>query len=333
MNKISILLPVKNATPYLTRCLESILAQTEQNWELLAVNDHSTDDSLAVLNRFAEKDPRIKVLDNQGQGIIPALRLAFTSSNGHLITRMDADDIMPEVKLAVLKGQLLEKGIGHLATGQVAYFSDGHLGEGYQKYASWLNNLCVMNHHYQEIYKECVIPSPCWMTFREDLIKCQAFDPQTLPEDYDLVFRFYKNKLMVLASNEVLHHWRDHGERSSRNLPEYAQNSYLDLKIPYFLELNFEETRPLVLYGAGKKGKTIAKKLIHHKVPFHWLTNNPRKIGHEIYQVILESDQILSKIQDPQIIIAVAGQEDQDAIQANLDALDLVKARNYWYFC
>ena len=82
-----------------------------------------------------------------------------------------------------------------MATGLVKYFSETTLGDGYQKYEQWLNQLTLENRNFEDIYKECVIPSPAWMCHRDDLDNCGGFAQQQYPEDYDLCFRFYKNKL------------------------------------------------------------------------------------------------------------------------------------------
>ena len=75
---ISILLPVYNNSLHLGECLDSILAQSEASWELIAVNDHSTDDSWQILQRYALRDARIRPRRNTGpKGIIPALRIAL----------------------------------------------------------------------------------------------------------------------------------------------------------------------------------------------------------------------------------------------------------------
>jgi glycosyltransferase involved in cell wall biosynthesis len=322
--KISILLPVFNAGFYLSVCLKSIVQQTESDWELLAVNDFSTDDSADILKSFAEKDNRIRVFQNTEKGIVPALRLAFKNSTGQLITRMDADDVMPLEKLAVLKSNLLKNGQGHLATGCVQYFKtkienfevDSRLSieeviekfppsDGYLKYANWLNDLTIRSDNFSEIYKECVIPSPCWMVFKEDLIHCGAFDDSTYPEDYDLCFRFYKHGLKVIGSEQVLHYWRDHSTRSSRTMEVYANNNYFNLKLPYFLALEYDQSRPLVLWGAGKKGKKLARMLEVKGVPYHWLCNNSRKWGIQLYGARLESFEKLTDLEHPQVIVAV----------------------------
>ena len=72
---VSIIMAVKDTEPYLPDCLDSILGQSYLNWELIAVNDHSTDKSLHILNEYALKDSRIRVFNSEGQKLIPALQI------------------------------------------------------------------------------------------------------------------------------------------------------------------------------------------------------------------------------------------------------------------
>jgi len=330
--KISILLPVFNAEKYLSNCLNSILQQTEMDWELLAVNDFSTDHSKQILDNFAKKDSRIQVLQNVEKGIIPALRLAFQNSKGQFITRMDADDEMPAQKLMTLKSMLLEKGKGMVATGCVQYFSETTLGNGYLKYEKWLNDLTIQNNNFSEIYKECVIASPCWMIYREDLIRCGAFEADIYPEDYDLVFRFYENQLKVLGSNEVLHRWRDHSNRSSRTMKQYANNQYFALKLPYFLKLDYDRKRPLVLWGAGKKGKHLARMLQENEVSFHWVCDNEKKWGIELFGTKMTSFLAIKNLENPQLIVAVASPDGQREILDFLEKETNLKRKQIFWF-
>lgn len=326
-------MPVKNTGTFLDACLDSILLQTETYWELIAINDDSTDDSWQILQNFAKKDKRITVLQNEGSGIIDALRLAYKNSHGQLITRMDSDDIMLPEKLAILKNELVQNGVGYLAIGQVQYFSADGVGDGYQKYQDWLNGLTAKGNNFQEIYKECVIPSPCWMLHRADLEKCEAFRPNRYPEDYDLCFRFYENGLKVIPNAQVLHQWRDYPSRTSRTDKNYADNRFLDIKVHYFLKLEQGKNRPLVLWGAGKKGKLIARQLIAAKIDFHWVCNNERKIGKDIYGKLLLPFNVLQKWERPQIIISVAGIQPQTEILNYLQNKKFKKEEDYYFFC
>ena len=330
---ISILIPYKNTSVFLPQCLDSILTQSYGQWEVLAVNDHSTDQSEEIVTAYTKADPRIRSLQNEGIGIIAALRTAYGNSKGNLITRMDSDDIMSARKLEVLANNLLTKGPGHVAIGKVKYFSELGISEGYAKYEAWLNRLTEAGTNYSEIYKECVIPSPCWMTFRADLDNCQAFKPDSYPEDYDLTFRFYENGLKCIPCSEVLHHWRDYPKRTSRTSEHYAQNYFLDIKLFYFLRLHHNPARPLVIWGAGFKGKTIAAKLVAEKIKFYWICDNPKKIGKQIYGQEMMHYRFLEKLRAPQSIITVANELAQETINNYLRALHQSPLEDYFFFC
>jgi len=240
---------------------------------------------------------------------------------------MDSDDIMTPTKLADLKSALAEVGEGYLSVGLVDYFSAATLGNGYLRYQDWLNQLTASSTNFQEIYKECVIPSPCWMIHRKDLDKCGAFVPDVYPEDYDLCFRFYKAGLKIVGVNKVLHQWRDYPTRTSRTDEHYADNSFLALKVHYFVELEYDKTKELCVWGAGKKGKSIVQKLIKQNIPFHWVCNNENKIGKDIYGVIMEGEEVLSNLQNTQIIIAVAADGAQEGMNT------VLQEKECYYFC
>ncbi|MEN0005090.1 MAG: glycosyltransferase family 2 protein [Bacteroidota bacterium] len=333
MPLVSILMPVFNAAPYLEECLQSIQAQTFVNWELLAVDDGSTDQSWSILAKAAAKDHRIRCFANGKQGIIAALRKAYTESKGQQITRMDADDRMAPQKLERMTQLLEQSAVDTVVTGMVEYFAEGTLGAGYRRYAKWLNELGRAGNSFREIYKECVIPSPCWLVARTTLERCGAFRPNVYPEDYDLCFRFYANGLKHRMVPEVLHFWRDHGSRASRNDPNYADTSFIDLKVPWFLKLDYGASRPLVLWGAGKKGKRIAQLLLKAAIPFRWVCNTERRWGTEVYGMPLESTVIVEELAQPKVIIAVAKPEEQAVISKQLAAVELSLGKDFYFFC
>lgn len=330
---VSILIPFKNTARFLPECIGSILAQTYENWEVLAVDDHSTDDSQAFLKSYAQTDSRFQIFTNVGQGIIEALRTGYAKSTGLFITRMDSDDIMAPNRLEVMVASLLEHGKGHLAVGQVNYFSHRGISNGYARYEQWLNGLTASGTNYSAIYKECVVPSPCWMVHREDLEVCGAFKPDRYPEDYDLSFRFYEKGLRCIPCRHILHHWRDYDTRTSRTSGHYAQNYFLNIKLHYFLKLDHDPTRPLTIWGAGKKGKKIAKGLLKNKIEFFWLCNNPKKIGRIIYGKKMLHHSVLRQLDNPQSFVTVANEEAQRMIRDFFSALGQKEGKDYFFFC
>ncbi len=330
---VSILIPFKNTEAFISDCLASITNQTYTNWELLIVDDHSTDSSFNIVNNFAKKDSRITLLKNSGSGIIDALQVAFKLSSGALITRMDSDDLMRPNKLEILSNNLIQHGKGHIATGLVNYFSAEGIKSGYKNYEEWLNSLTKKGTNFSEIYKECVIPSPCWMVYREDLVACNAFNPERYPEDYDLAFRFYKKELKCIPCNTVLHDWRDYSYRTSRTDDHYAENHFIPLKLDYFLELDYIPEKTLVVWGAGAKGKFIAKSLIEKNIAFEWICDNPKKIGKDIYGKLLKPFSYLEDINNMQSIITVANQVEQKGIKDYMNKLNLKPILDYVFFC
>jgi glycosyltransferase involved in cell wall biosynthesis len=330
-NLISIIMPVRDTEKYLPQCINSIIQQQHENWELISVNDGSTDSSLSILYSYAEKDPRIKVFDNANHGLINALRLGFDRSKGKLLTRMDSDDIMPSNKISLMLKHWLQYEKGSLITGGVKYFAEEEkLGDGFIRYAEWLNDLMKTESFRSNLYKECVIPSCCWLVHREDFVKIGGFESNVFPEDYDLCFRFVYGGLKITPVDGILHHWRDRSDRISRTQEVYRDNRFLDLKLDYFLRYERETDRPLVVWGAGKNGKDLIKKLQEREQNFDWVCQNEKKIGKAIYNLVLQdASEVFSKDR-PQIIIAVASPEEQKKIR------DLLKAKtegmDYWFF-
>ena len=100
MSTISIITPFKDAAPFLKDCIDSICRQSHDSWQLIAIDDHSEDHSRAIIESY--KDPRIEIYTNKGKGILSALQTAQEHIKGNYVTRMDADDIMPDDKLKVL---------------------------------------------------------------------------------------------------------------------------------------------------------------------------------------------------------------------------------------
>ncbi|MFK5972484.1 MAG: glycosyltransferase family 2 protein [Flavobacteriaceae bacterium] len=330
---VSILIPFKNTEEFFSECLQSIVEQEYQNWEVLAVDDHSSDKSSEIAQLFADDDERINLFQNRGDGIIEALKTAYSKSKGQLITRMDSDDIMPAKKTKTMALSLVAHGKDHLAIGQVTYFSEPGIGDGYKRYEKWLNSLTKNGTNYSEIYKECVIPSPCWMVYREDLDHCGAFEPNRYPEDYDLAFRFYEKGLQIIPCNQVLHLWRDYDTRTSRTDEHYAQNYFLNIKLHYFLKLNHNTAKPLTLWGAGNKGKEIAKKLLEQNIDFYWLCDNPKKIGKFIYGKKMFHFSKLVELNPAQSIITVANEDAQTMIRRYVLNLGLQNMKDFFFFC
>jgi len=307
---VSIIIPYKNPLPYFEDCLKSIVNQSHKKLQIILVNDYSTDDSEKLAFKYSNEDSRIELVKNIGKGIVDALNTGSEIAKGKYITRMDADDIMSENKIEILRSLLEKKKTKHIAVGNVKYFaSKKPMGNGYLKYANWLNELTSKEKNFKEIYKECTIPSCCWMMHRSDFENIKGFKKLDYPEDYDFLFRVHYNQIKLATTKEIIHLWRDHPMRTSRNSKDYLFENFIPLKLKYLIEKELKPKDELVLWGSGKKGKLIAKKLIENNCSFTWICNNPKKNGVEIYQQKIQSTNML-KLEKKKLIICSISSKD-----------------------
>lgn len=310
-------MPFKNSGRYINDCIESILSQDFTDWELIAVDDHSNDDSADLLQEFASKHTNIQILNNHGQGIIEALKTAFSQASGKYISRMDSDDIMPEGRLKLMVNALENAPQKTIVTGKVKYFSEDEVSKGYREYQEWLNERIEKQDHWNWIYRECVIASPNWMARKADFEDIGAFKNSTYPEDYDLVFKWYASGFNVRSINKVTLHWREHFERTSRNSDHYSQSAFFQLKLNYFLKLDYKK-EGLLLLGAGDKGKLTASFLLQNNIAFRWMEQGADLIGQVVNGVKIEALD-LAAIQPPVQVLVGVYPEERGEISGVLD--------------
>lgn len=103
---ISFIIPCYNAAPWLDETLASIVAQTRPDWEVVIVDDGSTDDSAAVARRWTEREPRIRLLLQPNSGVSAARNLALREAKGEFLTFLDADDTLGPHFIEVMLGAL-----------------------------------------------------------------------------------------------------------------------------------------------------------------------------------------------------------------------------------
>ncbi|HKM05053.1 MAG TPA: glycosyltransferase family 2 protein [Lachnospiraceae bacterium] len=97
---VSIIVPVYNVASFLEETIESVLGQTYTEWELLLVNDCSTDESAAIIENYVRKDPRIKLINlDVNQGAARARNLGLSKAQGRYVAFLDADDLWKKDKL------------------------------------------------------------------------------------------------------------------------------------------------------------------------------------------------------------------------------------------
>lgn len=107
-NKVSIIIPCYNVEKYVNTCIESAVNQTYQDIEIICVNDGSSDGTLSILNIWAEKDKRVKIIDQINSGVSTARNRAVSSAEGEYIAFVDGDDRIDETAIEKAVDKILK---------------------------------------------------------------------------------------------------------------------------------------------------------------------------------------------------------------------------------
>lgn len=257
--RVSILLPVRDAAPFLPECIASIEAQTEARFEVLTLDDGSTDGSFRLLAAWAERDRRVRLLEPDGAGIVAALKRLARAARGPLLARMDADDIASPRRLRE-QIRLLEERPSVAACGTgVRYLPRPGPDSGFLRYETWLNGLTEPDDIRRDLFVECPIAHPTLMVRRDLFEGVGGYRDLRAPEDYDLVLRLDAAGHDLANVPEPLLQWRLGDHRLSLRSPRYAPEAFRRLKIRFLRRDVVPRDRPLVVWGAGDVGKAFAR--------------------------------------------------------------------------
>lgn len=221
---VSIIMPVYNAGNFLVEAIESIQNQTYQNWELIAVDNRSTDNSWQILQESKKNDKRIKIYrHDENQGVAHTANLALTKVKGQFIARMDADDVsLPwrlEKQVAFLQTHPQAVAVG----GQCELINQNNEVIGEKRFPT--NHLDIKRMMF------CSIPlqQPTMMVNRKLLPKNFTWyeDNQDVAEEVELLFKLFKYG-QVHNLPEIVLHYRLHGKNISLQNPK--RTFYLTFK-------------------------------------------------------------------------------------------------------
>ncbi len=203
---LSIIVPVYNTEEYLDNCIQSVLNQTWQDWELILINDGSTDRSGVICEQYAAIDSRIHVIHTSNHGQSAARNKGIEEANGKYITFIDSDDeITPETYAENIK--ILKENPGL----QVVQFPTF---EGYNKNGGIL---CKYPERYFQSNREIQIEflehlptvsgSVCNKIFKKDIFNTLKFHEGHLHEDYTFVDQLVKNIDSFYISEKGQYHY------------------------------------------------------------------------------------------------------------------------------
>jgi len=271
--KVSILMPVHNAAPTLQAALESIAVQSLRDWELVAVDDGSTDGSTEILREASFKDPRIRVQAEPHRGLVPALNLGLDRCRAPYIARMDADDLMHPERLR-LQAEVLDadQAIG-LVGCKVAYGGDPAKSAGYALHVAWTNSLLSPEEIALNRFIDSPFPHPSVCFRRELPEQLGAYQNGDYPEDHELWLRWMDAGVRMGKLPRELLAWNDLPGRLSRRDPRYRVEAFFRMKAPFVASearrrmdaLAAGGRRPrLAIWGSGRLTRRRSEHLLLH---------------------------------------------------------------------
>ncbi|HEM4182759.1 TPA: SP_1767 family glycosyltransferase [Streptococcus suis] len=218
---ISVIVPVYNVKPYLARCLDSLLKQTHTNFELLLVNDGSKDGSAFILEEYAKKDSRIRVIHQENMGVSAARNRAIDEAKGSYITFIDSDDFVEDFYLEHLYQAAVASGSDIAATNFSSFneerqsFLFYHTKESYfQKVYSvqeWMDLEGDMKNNMHLAFTF----SPLKL-FKRELFGDIRYPVGRLREDDATIYKLYLKANQIHFTNEGTYYYSQRAEGLSR---------------------------------------------------------------------------------------------------------------------
>jgi glycosyltransferase involved in cell wall biosynthesis len=332
---VSVLLPCFNAGDTLDDAIRSLAGQTYSDFEIIAVDDGSQDATLEILQAWARKDRRIRILKQTHQGIIPALNTGLRACRAALIARMDSDDRSHPERLARQVAYLSSHPEAAVLACQVAAFPAGQVRQGFKIYIDWQNSLLSNEDIRREIFIESPLAHPSVIIRREWLERAGGYQEHGWAEDYDLWLRLYLSGAHFAKIPEVLLEWREHPERLTRCDSRYSLENFLRAKAYYLAHGPLAGRESVILWGAGMMGRRLSKHLLHLKVPLRAFVDiDPRKIGRTRRGLsILSPDELPALWKgspNPVVLAAVGARGARQLIRQRLDSIGLCEGKDWW---
>ncbi len=277
---VSVLLPFHNAAFALDRAIASIAVQTHGAWELLLIDNASTDDSTSIAQHWCARDHRITLIHEPTFGIACALNTGLADATAPLIVRMDADDIAHPERLARQVAYMNEHPeIGVLGT-RTRFETTVAQSRGMQWFVQWQNAILTPHEHYVKRFVDAPLAHPTVMFRRELVEKFGAYDTGPLPEDHELWLRWMHRSVRFAKLPKELLTWTDHAQRLSRTHSNYSVDAFFHTKakwIAAWYARKFPDGRPVIIAGTSRLCRDRARTLETQGMRVHGFTDVKRR--------------------------------------------------------
>lgn len=259
---ISIITPVYNTEKYLPQCIESIIAQSFRDWELILVDDGSTDGSGRICDEYASKDGRIRVIHKPNSGVSDSRNLAITQARGSLLGFVDADDWIEPDMYSTLYHDLTANNADVAVCGYTYDWTDR--SKPRQKdthYFKILNNREAIALTYEDQMIQSLFWDKLW---RKELATAKMPEGRYY-EDYATVIKWMANAQRVTLNFTPLYHYRMRAGSTVNGVHPERRYHYLlaEIERANFLQsIGFRPDNgfnPRILHTAVTAAKLVAR--------------------------------------------------------------------------
>lgn len=349
MPRVTVLMPFRDADRWLDQAVGSILAQTEPDWELVAVDDGSRDAGASILAARARREPRIRTASTSPsrRGLVEALNLGLSLASAPLLARMDADDVAAPTRLQRQCAALDADPSLFAVACKVRAFPREALQDGMRRYIEWQNGLATPEQIARDRFVESPVLHPSTVMRTQQLrALLGGWRDAGWPEDWDLFLRALSAGCRIGRVDEVLVSWRLHDRQATRVDPRYGEGRLLACRAHHLAgELQARgvrggcahaaDARALWLLGAGPVGKGLCKVLAGQGVVVDGLVDvDPRKIGGRVRHAgrswpVISMDELFVARPRPFAISAVGRPGGREDVRALLAARGWREADDY----
>ena len=266
LETISIIIPIYNVESYLRKCLDSIMEQSFPYFELLLINDGSTDASTQICQEYVEKDDRIRYFEKENSGVSSARNFGIKHSRGEYITFIDSDDWIEPNYLEILYKTMKEQEADIVVTNYYTFREEDamflfHVAETNEPLVFQPND-SFFNYMFSTFGTDIAWGSSWSKLFKKSLFDRLYFSEDiSWAEDFDLMYKLFLISERIIYLHKAPYCYRDRGDIASKSPGEE----------PICQSLEVSEGRLLTLALAGID-LTEARK--HHIGLLQWMKYN-----------------------------------------------------------
>lgn len=227
--RVSVIIPIKDYTPFLVESLKSTVSCLRPEMELILVDDRMDPNCYPAVNAILSH-PQVKLEKAKGVGIVNALHTGLSVAKGCYIARMDADDFCMGDRFVLQQAYLDKNPEVGLVSCQVRYGGDSIKNPGFDRFVRQVNSLDTHEKMVRKRFAEAVVIHPSVM-FRKELLELGTYQEKNeagnqVPEDFDLWLRWINNGVRFAKMSEQLLVWNDWEGRLSRNHRAYSKRAF-----------------------------------------------------------------------------------------------------------